>query len=44
MVNMLINKETFIGVSALYATNEYDKGEIIAQRKTKVNYPIKIFY
>ncbi len=42
LVNMLINKEPYIGVSALYASNEYDKGEIIAQRKIKVEYPIKI--
>lgn len=42
LVNMLINKEPYIGVSSLYASNEYDKGGIIAQRKTKVDYPIKI--
>lgn len=42
LVNMLINKEPYIGVSSLYASNEYDKGDIIAQRKTKVDYPIKI--
>ena len=42
LVNMLINKEPYIGVSSLFASNEYDKGDIIAQRKIKVVYPIKI--
>lgn len=39
---MLINKEPYIGVSSLFASNEYDKGNIIAQRKVAVKYPIKI--
>ena len=42
LVNMLINKEPYIGVSSLFASNEYDKGDIIAQRKVAVKYPIKI--
>ena len=42
LVNMLINREPFIGVSAIFASKEYDKGEIIAQNKVLVHYPIKI--
>ncbi len=42
LVNMLINREPFIGVSAIFANKEYDKGEIIAQCKVKINYPVKI--
>jgi methionyl-tRNA formyltransferase len=42
LVNMLINKEPIIGVTALYATDEYDKGDILAQKTTDIKYPIKI--
>lgn len=42
LVNMLINKEPQLGVTALYASEEYDKGEIINQKTTAVSYPIKI--
>lgn len=42
LVNMLINKEKEIGVSAIFASKEYDKGELIAQASTKISYPIKI--
>ncbi len=42
LVNMLINKEPQIGVSAIFASDEYDKGDLIAQSATKINYPIKI--
>ncbi len=42
LVNQLINGEAFIGVTALFASEEYDKGPIIAQEKTAINYPIKI--
>lgn len=42
LVNMLINEEPEIGVSALFATSEYDKGDIIAQSSTKIDYPITI--
>jgi methionyl-tRNA formyltransferase len=42
LVNMLINQETTIGVTALLATNQYDKGDIIIQETTKISYPIKI--
>jgi methionyl-tRNA formyltransferase len=42
LVNQLINKETSIGVTALFATENYDEGPIIAQKKIKITYPIKI--
>jgi len=42
LVNSLINEETEIGVSALFAAKEYDKGDIIYRSKTTIEYPIKI--
>jgi methionyl-tRNA formyltransferase len=42
LVNMLCNKENEIGVTAIFASDEYDKGDIIAQSSTKINYPIKV--
>lgn len=42
LVTSLINKENEIGVTALIASNEYDKGDIICQSKITINYPIKI--
>jgi methionyl-tRNA formyltransferase len=43
LINMLINGEEKIGVTAIFAANEYDTGSIIDQRSIDVNYPIKIF-
>lgn len=42
LVNSLKNGEPFIGVTALFASNEYDKGDIICIDKLAVVYPIKI--
>jgi methionyl-tRNA formyltransferase len=42
LVNQLLNREPYIGVTAIVSNTEYDKGDIIAQSKTKVNYPIRI--
>jgi methionyl-tRNA formyltransferase len=42
LVNSLINGEEKVGVTALFATDEYDKGDIILQKQIKVTYPIKI--
>jgi methionyl-tRNA formyltransferase len=42
LVNQLINKEEYMGVSAIFGEKEYDTGDIIAQKKIKVEYPIKI--
>jgi methionyl-tRNA formyltransferase len=42
LVNMLINGESAIGVTALYAVDEYDKGPVIGQLSVPVQYPITI--
>lgn len=42
LVNSLINGEEQIGVTALFASEDYDKGDIIAQEKIIITYPIKI--
>ena len=42
LVNSLINGEKEIGVTALFASNEYDKGNIIFQEKLSIGYPLKI--
>ncbi|MCD4740916.1 MAG: hypothetical protein K8R67_00330 [Desulfobacteraceae bacterium] len=42
VVNALINGEETIGATALWAKREYDKGNIILQKKISINYPIKI--
>ena len=38
----LINGDPFVGVTALFATQEYDRGDILGQRKLPVSYPVKI--
>jgi methionyl-tRNA formyltransferase len=42
LVTALINGDTEIGVTALYATHEYDRGDIIAQAASTITYPIRI--
>ena len=42
LVNALINGETKIGVTALFASEEFDRGEIILQKRVNINYPICI--
>ena len=42
LVNALINGDNEIGVTALWANKEYDKGNIICNSKIKIRYPIKI--
>lgn len=42
LVNALVNGEDIVGVTALYASAEYDEGDIIGQQSMKVQYPIKI--
>ncbi|GAA4268002.1 methionyl-tRNA formyltransferase [Hyunsoonleella aestuarii] len=42
LVSQLINKEPYIGVTAVIANAEYDKGDIITQQKIEVSYPIKV--
>ncbi len=43
LVTALINNENIVGVTAIFATEEYDAGEIIERREIKISYPIKIF-
>ena len=42
LVNTLINGDNKGGVTALFASDEYDKGDIIAQKSFEIKYPIKI--
>jgi methionyl-tRNA formyltransferase len=42
LVNCLLNNEKKSGVTALFASKEYDKGNIIAQKSFEIDYPIKI--
>ena len=42
LVTALIKGEKEIGATAIYASTDYDKGEIIYQSKTTINYPITI--
>lgn len=42
LVNMLINGEERIGVTALFASESFDQGEILLQESIAVNYPVKI--
>ncbi len=42
VVNQLINKEKYLGVSAIFASEKYDEGDIISSKQIKIDYPIKI--
>ena len=42
LVNALINNEKKVGVTALFASEKYDEGEIIAQSVYNISYPVKI--
>ena len=42
LVSCLINGEKKIGVTALFAADDYDTGDIIAQSLREISYPIKI--
>lgn len=42
LVSCLIKGEPEIGVTALFGSEEYDCGDIIAQAATRITYPIKI--
>ena len=42
LVNMLIHREPYIGVTAFYASDEFDKGNIIDQESVRIEYPIRI--
>ncbi|MFT0473245.1 methionyl-tRNA formyltransferase [Pseudomonas antarctica] len=42
LVNALINGEKTVGVSAIFGTTEYDRGDIIHQTSAPIQYPITI--
>lgn len=42
IVSYLINGEKKLGVTALFAEEEYDMGEIISQKSVKISYPLTI--
>lgn len=42
LVNMLINKENELGVTALFASENYDSGDIIEQESILIDYPIRV--
>jgi len=42
LVTALLNGDEEIGVTALFGTQDFDKGDIIAQRICTIQYPIKI--
>jgi methionyl-tRNA formyltransferase len=42
LVTALMNGDEEIGVTALYAANEYDRGDIIFKSSSKITYPIRI--
>ena len=42
LVNALINGEKEVGVTALFGASEYDRGDIIQQASTTLQYPITI--
>lgn len=42
LVTCLINGERTIGVTSLFANEEFDRGDIIAQSQATIEYPIKI--
>ena len=42
LVSQLIDKEERLGVTAFFASDRYDCGDIINQPSIKVSYPLKI--
>ncbi len=42
LVSQLLNEETNIGVTALFAVEKYDEGDILKQNSVQIDYPIKI--
>lgn len=42
LVNALIKGETEIGVSAIFSSDDFDRGNIIIQKSLEINYPVKI--
>ena len=44
LVTALINKDEVVGVTAIIANKEFDRGDIIASRRIRVGYPVKILF
>jgi methionyl-tRNA formyltransferase len=42
LVTALINGDSEIGISAIFGTEDFDRGDIILQKKNQIEYPIKI--
>lgn len=42
LVSALINGDEEVGVSAIWADKDYDKGDILMQKKINITYPVKI--
>lgn len=42
LINALINEEKKVGVTALFASEQYDRGDIIAQEEITIKYPLTI--
>ena len=42
LVNSLVSNESLGEVTTLFASSEYDKGDIITQRSMVINYPMKV--
>ena len=42
LVTALVNGDTRLGVTALLATGEFDRGPIIAQRWVDISYPVRV--
>ena len=42
LVSCLLNEETTIGVTALFASEKFDCGDIIDQKSIEIKYPIKL--
>ena len=42
LVSYLLNRETVLGVTALFAHQDFDCGDIIKQRSVTIEYPIKL--
>jgi len=42
LVTAMLNRESKVGVTALFANDYYDEGDIIEQQSINLNYPVKI--
>jgi methionyl-tRNA formyltransferase len=42
LVTSLLNGDNEIGVTVLYGSDDFDRGELIIQKKININYPLKI--